>query len=394
MKIDKTYCIVENSIKGVEMFNLFIKPRYPDLDSFVKFPEWGYLEMYIKDNIKNIKKYCRGIEELCSEKNIIVRLLQTITTDLTLPDEKFLQKTLADIGNKANILGIGVGSNRPTIFKNNLNVSSQEIFVGELDDKQYRDMLKNITPWEDLVPLQPLYHNYRTLDYEIREGKRNLENTLIIYNIDLIALIMMYKNWFKIRKMYSKSTKPQIFVQQFVLPNTLEQDINLILFNKTLEFSINRKIFPNGKFKYPIFLKEVSLLVDKVLLKAVDSIKAKSLEYERVINTIPIVHSPTYRVKNMMDVLKVDDIFFKMQMRWVLWLARMSYIKGLLILGSTSSLQRNKDYNLSLQENLKEFVTGNIYIKEQNIGTNAYAKFINDLYFIKDLILPSLNIKL
>lgn len=376
------------------MFNLFIKPRYPDLDGFVKFPEWGYIEVYVKDNIRNIKRYCRGIEELCSEKNMIVRLLQTITTDLTLPDEKFLQKTLVDITNKANILGIGVGSNRPTIFKNNLNTNSQEIFVAELDDKQYRDMLKNRTLWEDLVPLQPLYHNYKVLDYEIREGRRNLENNLIIYNIDLIALIMMYKNWFALRKKYSKSTKPQIFVQQFVLPNTLEQDINLILFNKTLEFSINRKIFPMSKLRYPIFLKEVSLLIDKVLLKAVDAIKSKSLEYERVINTIPTIHSPTYRTNRMMDVLKVDDIFFKMQMRWVLWLARMSYIKGLLILGSTSSLQRNKDYNLSLQENLKEFVTGNIYIKEQNIGTNAYAKFINDLYFIKDLILPSLNIKL
>lgn len=376
------------------MFNLFVKPRYPDLESFVKFPEWGYVELYIKDNIKNIKKFSRISEQLCSEKNIIVRLLQSITTDLRLPDEKYLQKSLADLANKANMSGIGVGSNRPSIFKNILNQNSQEIYIGSLDDYQYRTMLKNKTNWEDLVPVYPIYHNYKTLDYEIREGKRNLENNLIVYHVDLIALIMMFKNWIKMRNSYSKSTKPQIFVNQFVLPNMLEQDINLVLFNKAIEFSINRKIFPTSKPRYPIFLKEVSLLVDKIILKAVDSIKSKTLEYERVVNTIPIVHTPNYIKRNMLDVLRVDDIFFKMQMRWVLWLARMSYIKGLLILGNTASLQRNKEYNLSLQENLKEFVTGNIYIKEQNIGTNAYAKFINDLYFIKDLILPSFNIKL
>lgn len=376
------------------MFKLFLEPRYPDLEAFIKFPEWGYLEKYVKDNIFNIRTYCRGIEELCSERNMIVKFLQVMTLDYSLPDEKFLQKLIPELTPKANILGIGVGNNRPSILKDSLNLNSFEIFTGEVDEKTYRFYLKNKIPWQEWIPLKPVYHTYKVLDYEIREGRRDLRNQLILYHMDLITLVLMFKQWIQYRREKDKSTKPHIFVQQFVLPNTLEYDLNLVFFNKVTQFSIESKILPVTKSKYPIFIKEVGLLIDKVLIKACNTIKLKGVEYERLLNTIPVITNPFMKDKKMLEVLKLSDIYFRVQMKWVLWLSRLSYIKGLLLLGSTATLQKNRDYNLSLQEDLKEYSTGNIFIKESLLGNNAYATFINDLYFIKDLILPSLNIKL
>ena len=111
------------------MFQLFLHPIFPKLDGYEKYPEWNYVSDYIRYNIKIIREYYQNTSEQVSNNNIIAELIQTVTTKFTLDNDRFLQDMKSDIKFKANILGLGVDNNRPTIFKNQFCKNSYEIFI-------------------------------------------------------------------------------------------------------------------------------------------------------------------------------------------------------------------------------------------------------------------------
>lgn len=375
------------------MFKLFTNPNFEQLTPFEVFPMWNSnICPYIKQNINNICGYLRSTEEQVSNQNILVTLLNIATPLIKLDDFRYLNTALKDIKYKANYLGIGVGNNKPSVLKDHFNKNSYEIIIAEDDTRTYFEYNKNKIDWKDYICFKPIYHNYNKLDYEIREGKRDLDGGLIIYYLDLVLLLMSYKKWIEARNIYGRSTKPHIFISQIVLPNSLKIDINYVVFNRLKNITNGDRNTISILKNYPIYLRNLELLIDKLLNKVSTESLNRTLQYERLLKTIPCVNYLKYNT--MLDVLKIDNDYYTKQMKWVIWLARIPIIKDILSMSNIPSLILNKEYTYSLKTDFEDFSTRGIDIKPNLIGYRNYNSFISDLMFIKDIVLPNLNIKI
>lgn len=375
------------------MFKLFTNPNLKKLSPFETFPMWNSnICPYIKQNISNICNYLRSTEEQVKNTNVLVTLLNIATPLISMEDTRYLNTVLNTVKYKANYLGIGIGNNKPTIMKDVFNKNSYEIIIADDSTEDYFLNLKNKIDWKDFISLKPIYHNYSTFDYEIRECKRDLDGGLIIYYLDIVLLLMSYKRWIENRMKYGRSTKPHIFISQIVLPNSLKIDINYVIFNRLKKINNGEKTIYSTLKNYPIYLRSLDLLIDKLLDKVSSESLNRTLQYERLIKTIPSVDYNNY--SNMLDILSIDNVYYTKQMKWVIWLARIPIIKDILALSNVSSLLLNKDYINSLKTDFEDYVSRGVEIKPNAVGYRNYNNFIADLTFIKDVVLPNVNIKI
>lgn len=368
------------------MLNLFTNPLYPNLDAFNKFPQWGYVEKNILENIDRVVSYLRFTETQVSNSNILVRFLLTITDNLRQDDDSYYRSIFNVLKNKANILGIGVGNNYPKVMRDNLYNNSYEIYIGKVDPYVWINNKvhekKNPMSWLDLIAMEPIYHSYNVLDYEIREYKRDMNRSYSIYGIDLITLAMQYKKWHNLRVKAGRDTRPHIFVSQVVIPNMLKKDINLVIINRVMSRLDGLKnLRPTRKY-VSLVLKDVEPIVNKILDECIDVIDKRALYYDRVLKTIPCVGDT-----NMLDVLQVKYDLDSIQMSWVLWLARIPIIKELLILGGVRDLSENKEYVTKLNTYLGHYNTGNVKIPYRDLPDSVSDSFKSDLYFIRSIAL-------
>lgn len=365
------------------MFDIFNVKRNSSNNPLHLYPKWSYISGIVRNNIARVVKFYRGFEYQVSNNNILVYLLNSITTNKFMTDALYIEEINKDIIYKANSLGIGIGGNRPKVFRDNIYSNSYEVFIGK---KSTIDLEKN---WETLIPLRPLYHSNSTLDYEIRK-RRNMNGDMCVFEIDLTALAYMYKKWFHRRLKEDRSTKPHIFIHQYVLPNLLKYDINLVLFNRFMEFLIVDKLPSFNTRNYSFFYIDISKMVDEVLKHCFKDLYNKKIPIDRLINTIPIIKFD--KIETMLDVLRLPIRLDRIELRWVKWGSRISYIKNIIMLLGIEGFLFNKPTIYKLYDDFKLIASGNVRIP--NELDNTKEKILSDVVFLKDFIFPNMKLKI
>ena len=359
------------------MFNFFTKGRYKYEYPTSKFSKFLFLERRYNDQLAKVKEYYMYRERAVNNKHILNRIITNLAASLELPDYEYLKI----VGTNARFLSkqFGIVSN---ISK---GVPLESVFYGDnsteilLYTENELDLDDMSTNWREYQPVRCIYHTDTDLDFYIPEGKKDyLTQHVSIYEIDIIMLLMQYRYWAKERVAYALGNNPNVFIPTVVLPNMVEQILNLSLFNRYLAIANNESIseFTNT---HPFHVLDYSNGFDAIYKDSVKYTKNKNIPLEQLLLQVPVLNT------NAIDLLNIKHRYYNMQSLWVLWVARVGIIADIINIFGKKGIKRNTDLLNVLPTKIKELENRKTIISSK-LGDDIKLEIESDIELIKKKI--------
>lgn len=363
------------------MFKLFINRRYEYNYPVKEYSRFDYIKRRYNSELEKIKEYYRGKDFAVNNNHLLNRLITIASPSVNLyildylstveVNARFMSKQFDIVSNIHN------GAILDNIF---FGTNSKEILL-------YRDSVIDINTieenWRSLEAVRVVYTEETDLDFYLPFNRKNyIVPTLHIMTIDVPLLLVQYKLWSLERMDLAKSTNPNVFIAQIVLPNMMNNMLDLAIWNRYIKISKNEKINP-FRVNHPFAVLDYSEMIDGVLKDVVRDTKEVNIPIEQILLTV----KPIYK-DNMLDVLFIGHKYFTKQAEWVLWLARLPVITDIIELLNEQGIKRNLTLINLLPTTIKEMKNNSILNNKFN-GKNEFIlldDFKMDLNIIKNRI--------
>lgn len=338
------------------MYDLFSRPRrnYSGLISdFVL----NNIEDRTVEDVKRIQDYRRAGSFFVTNTHLLCRLINTIGTPLHYDFDYYYEVTLARCLYAANSLKLTSSINYGQWHVGEFYFNCPEVIVAYTGSDSPRELAKG---WRDLQPVHVIEGPVSNMSYLLPDGKNNSsERGLVVIGIDLTKLMVMYRCFMEQQAAKSARGQENIdttkhFVAKYVLPNMLNSQTDLALFNRIYNLEMGA---PMGMpyTKHPFHISNYTAMLDKNLEVFLDRIRNSSRDYENYIEQLPSFFSTM--------PLTMPDIVETRQVWWALFLARKRQIEFLIEVGGQRGIQMNRDVLSTLKRTVKEFKTDRIYEK-------------------------------
>ena len=318
------------------MFKLFVNnnddTRYP----IKKYTKFDYIKRRYLTELTKVKDYYRNKERAVDNKHLVSRLVNMLTPSLSLDIYDYLKV----IDTNARFLSrqFGIVSNiHSGVVMDNIffGKNSKEILLYKEHPIDLDHFEEN---WMNYTPVKVIYTDSTDLNMDIPfNNKQYFLPVLNIMSIDIVVLMLQYYKWANNRMLMSLATNTNIFISQIVLPNMLDNMLDLAIYNRFMKLSEEREI-PEFKINHPFHVLDLSPGVDKILLDIVKDLKSTNIPVMQILQTIPTITNV-----DMYDVLFIDHKYYTKQSEWVLLLSRIYTINDLVRLLGKKGMSRNKD---------------------------------------------------
>lgn len=362
------------------MLSLFLRnPKSFDIQyATPEYSRFDLIKRRYLEELSKIKDYYRNRDRAVNNRHILARLVNTLAPSIDLDDVEYFKNVSINAPYIAKQFNIVSNIHNGTILESTFYANnSKELF---LYVNNIRDPFSFKNNWLDAESVRIIYTENTDLDFHIPFGNKDFrEPTLTVFEIDIVAMLMQYKYWCISRLKNGMSTNPNVFVATIVIPNTLNNMLDLTIFNRYLTL-YKYGVCKAFAIKHPFNVLDFSSNVDRILLDIIKHTSDKSMPVEQILNIIPTIVND-----NMLEALKINSSFFTRQSYWVLWVSRINYISTLLDLLGKKGIARNRLYANILPVEIRLL---------QNRNTDLYAKlpegildnFNTDLDKIKKIV--------
>lgn len=319
---DKTH------VRGVPVTNVDI-PR--DLD---------YLKRQYNYNKSAIEKYYLDANIAVKNTHIISRMVEHFTLKLDYSLHDFLSVLETDVTDTAKNFQLTSGRNKgivhPPHFYGNYGNS---IIINEykpIDPKYVSDN------WRTINCLDVLTHSRNDSRLLLPTGLDDgSKSGLSVININLFILGIKYREFVKEQnlKLKANNSLPVLtknnFVSKYVIPGTLESDIDHRFLNMIIDsYYENKIIVPKYRHKFPI--QESRTQLDRYIEQVINTISTKDLDFVNVMNNIPLIFS-----SNATELLSFESIPNSRQSNWAYLTSRLKHMCFLY------DVSKNKDRSIT-----------------------------------------------
>ena len=318
------------------MFKLFVNntdnTRYP----VKKYTKFDYVKRRYLSELTKVKEYYRTKERAVDNKHLVSRLVNMLTPSLSLDIYDYLKVVDTNARFLSRQFGIVSNIHSGTVMENIFfGKNSEEILLYRENPIDLMDFEEN---WMDYTPVKVIYTDSSDLDFHIPfNDKDSFIPRLTIMTIDIVVMMLQYYKWANHRMLMSMPTNTNVFISQVVLPNILDNMLDLAIYNRFMKLVEEREI-PEFKINHPFHVQDLSTGIDKILLDVITDLQDTSVPVMQILQTIPTI------VKDdMYDVLYIDHKYYTKQSEWVLLLARIYTINDLIRLLGNKGMARNKD---------------------------------------------------
>jgi len=324
------------------MYSLFTK-LIEGHGSIIKPPGYELIKRTYQSNLKHITDYYKDRVFYTNNTHLLVRLLNTLNIPLDYSTDQYISAATirADYVGKFFKLtsDITFGKIHDGIF---YGPKIQEIIIS---DNDYFNIF-DLPDWRDIQAVKVLKHPISDLACIVPNGKENsTAEGLAVISINIVLLLYQYRCYL----LNQYNTKDEItkganhFVSSFVLPNMLYSHLELAIFNRIVNKTLNIDNSKNVK-KYVFYQTDYSSKIDKELEYVYDKIFDSSMSYSNVLKNIPSIF-----YTDMQESLIMPGIVRTEQVWWSLFIARLDIIYFLIIVGGEKGIV----YNRSLINKLK-----------------------------------------
>lgn len=343
------------------MFKLFKNTGYLHSYPIKKYSKFDYIRNKYKNDLSKLKSYYRYNNHKVNNDHILNRLITILepSGELNIFDYlRYVESSAKYLAKQFNITSnIHNGGIQDNLI---MGIGSKEILLYKESDIDIMDF-ENI--WETLSPLRLIYSSNTDLNFRIPDKDSVYSDIpeLNIITIDIVSLMMQYYYW-KIKRIDAGfSTNPSIFATQIVLPNMLDNILDMAIWNRFINIynGIENNTFT---IKQPILLVDYSKGIDNELKKIVKDVDNVSMDIENILLQIPGLIS-----KNMLDVLNTGVTYYTKQSEWVLWVSRLSIVSNILDLIGKRGKRKNSDIINILPVIIKSISRSTNIVKNDNI---------------------------
>ncbi len=332
-------------------------------------PDWNYVKTNMMVNVKRAKQYYRDSSFSVPSQHFLVRLLQSIpvpknteidsyyraVNDIALSHSSSMQMTSAYYRGKF-FSGVAYGK------------QSLECLLVVDDLFNYKKAHEN---WQDIVAVRPIMHDKSDFSVSVPNSidySNELSSSVLLINLPLLAIqyrAFYLENTNNHNKNYNKTIMH--FVGQYVLPNMLEDHIDLCLINRLINKHLGLQQSISVIQRYPFAMINLENQIDLVLDKVLDYIKKAPKRFDLVLKTIP-----SFSKENAYKVLLMPDISTTKQVHWAGMWARLKYMAFLCDIADKEVLKLNQS---EINEIIMELNYGDLYnVFRSNLPIELFFK--------------------
>jgi len=355
------------------MLNLFIKNDKTTSYSIRHNNKFKYCKERLKDNLDMVVEYYSMKERTVPNNHLLVKLIKNINIDLSLSDIEYFKNVNAAALRVSSNLGIVSDIGSGVIFNNLFyGKHTKEVLVYKDTDIDIFDIKNN---WKTYSSIKSTFHTLDNLDLSL-PCYTEYEDTgsIFTYEIDVVGLMLQYKQWHKERVQFDRDINPARFVAQIVSPNIVKSILDISLFNRFNNI-YNDVTTSELDDNHPFLLIDVNDKVDTIFKDIIKEVTDKNISYIELLKNIPAVSE-----NDMYEVLRLDVKFYTAQSKWVTLISRISIIKSIIDIGDRNGMKRNKDLLNSIPSWLKE-------LRRNNLTNNILTSEINnDMIYLDNLL--------
>lgn len=344
------------------------------------FPKFDWIRSRYVFELTRIKSYYSNRETAVANTNILVKLIDLICPSLDLDIFDFYKYVDTNAEYIARQLFITHNGSVGRIHKNELCTgSSPEIFLMVENDI---DIFNLENTYYLQKPVRLIYHEDTALHFPLFNG-RMLNTKLLIVEVDVKLLCMCYYVWCKDRLKEDnegpRSTAANNYIAMVTIPNIMDNYMDIAIFNR-FRMLANGETIPMFNIKHPFNVLDYSVGIDNILHKIVKSVRNAPIYLYRFMDTIPTLYDD-----NMYSALKINKRYYTSQSEWVLWLARINYIKFIMeIMGDRGRAKNNHLFN-SLSTDIKQLKNRSTPIY-RILKDDMLDKFTEDIDYITSIV--------
>ena len=323
-------------------------------------PKYEFYIGRIDVELDRLVNYYRNRERAVNNAHFLTRIVKQLTGSTTIPVLDYYRQVDTNARYISRMFDIVSNIHSGKILRNMLRRdNSPELFIyknSEYDVFSYEDN------WRDIESVKIIHNTNTDLDYELLYNTRKDtgEDSLTVYEIDLVSMCMQYYYWCKERRSLSSSTDANVFIATIVIPNILYSYTNVAIYNRFMTIARGHDNI-DFELNHPIQVTDHSDNLDKYLAKSFDYLSNRTISVEQILYSILVGYDRT-----AMDVLKYSNKYPNLQSIWGLYVSRITHVADIVqyILGP-KGIRYNKHILQDLPVILKDIERTRGYIENK-----------------------------
>lgn len=320
------------------MLNIFTNSNYGKDTQYTikKYSRFDYIKRRYLDELARVREYYYNRIRAVDNTHPFSKIINNLSPSIELNNLEYYKIVSADAIYIARQYGItsNINQGRPftnLFFKDN---STEFLLYTEKSIDPY-DMVQD---WKNIDCARVIYSENTDIDFAIPNGTKSLPYPqYTVIEIDVVTMLLQYKIWANERLKTDDSINPNVFVATIVLPNMLPNLLDLTIFNRFICISNNIEI-PEFSLNHPFNVIDLSTGVDAVLTEVSVSLIHENVYIEQILLTIPTIYNA-----NMIEALHIYAPYYSSRDEWLIWIARIPYIKFILSFLSERGIARNRE---------------------------------------------------
>lgn len=326
----------------------------PDLNiGILSPPNWEFIKTGVKENISIVKNYYTNHIRPTKSNHILVRLLHSITVPMSLPLDRYYSNVDSINLNMSMVFKFTSSIYKGTVHRGNFMGANNPEIILAIDEPFDFDKVNN--DWKNVCAIKPLLHPRSDLNYQLLNGvQHSNEYGLSVFCINITMLMVQYRAYL-LNELAINKENPRgatYFIAAYVIPNMLEQQVELSLFNRIYNQVKGINSNNDNRAKHPFALQNYKPFVNTAIDKTIEYLNRSSKSYKNIFSTLPSFYND-----NLYHSLLIPDILTTRQVDWVLVASRLKMIDFLISVSDDELLSKNQ---LQMNQVLKALRINNV----------------------------------
>lgn len=320
------------------MLNVFTETSFGKFINYPikKYPQFDYIKRRYSDELDKVKNYYRERIRAVDNTHPFSKIINNLSPSLELDNLEYFKLVSADAIYLSKQYGFVSNINQGKPFVNVFYKDNSTEFLLYVENEI--DPYELGMDWKNAASARVISSENTDIDFNILDGnKKLLYPQYTVIEVDLVMMMMQYKFWALERMSTDDSINPNVFVATVVLPNMLDNMLDITIFNRFLLISENSEI-TKFDITHPFSVLNLSQQLDFVLKNIARDLKGEGIYLEQLLLSMPVVSNVS-----MVDTLQIHLPFYSSRSEWLLWISRIRYIYKLLIFLGDKGMARNKE---------------------------------------------------
>lgn len=346
---------------------------YPHTSVGVVHPQnWNYVKSGYKRNLSKVKTYYHLYHPAVAPDHFLVKLIQSIAVPVTLPLEKYYDT----VDSETMRISLALKMTSP--------YSQGQAFSGIFYDKScsevllvsddYFDIADTYQNWRDSCAVRVLMHPKSDMQLALPAGKKySQESGFCLIEINIPKLMVMYKGFVteqaqRLEAGAEASESIMQFIGGYVLPNMLESQTEVCLFNRFYnavhQIPQPERVASTHSFNLVYLEADLDMAVDKV----VENLAGSKPDFSTLLHTLPSIQN-----KNLYESLIMPDVIATQQVDWALVGARLKVLDFLITVSGANARTTNEGV---LAQAIRSLKRNNAYaVMKNTLSAQALEEF-------------------